>query len=233
MKCFITFLYRSPSQSNVDLGEFQDGLEATFSNLILESPFFSIILGDFNAKCSKWFGDIDETCGLELESLSNYSGYSQIITKATHFQPNCSSSYLVSHSGVHALLYNTCHYQIIFAKIDLKIHLPPSYKREILTYSKAEEELIKQGISNFNWIDALSNINTNKQVDLLTSTLLNIFRNFIPHKTIACKYNDPPWITSKIKTMLRKKNRLYRKYIANGWRDDGKLALDELSMIQP
>ena len=60
-KCFITCLYRSPYQSNVEIGEFQDGLEATFSNLILESPFCSITLGDFNAKCSKWFGDIDDT----------------------------------------------------------------------------------------------------------------------------------------------------------------------------
>ena len=176
-----------------------------------------------------------------MGSLSNCPGYSQIITVATHFQPNCSPSCidlifadqpnLVSHSGVHVSLYNTCHHQISFAKIDLKIHLPPSYKREIWTYSKAEEELIKQAVSNFNWVDALSNINTNKQVDRLTSTLLNIFRNFIPHKTIACKYNDAPWITSKIKTMLRKKNRLYRKYIANGLRDDYKLALDELSII--
>ena len=116
-KCFITCLYRSPSQSNVEIGEFQDGLEATFSNLILESPFCSIILGDFNAKCSKWFGDIDDTCGLELDSLSNCSGYSQIITEATHFQPNCSPSCidlifadqpnLVSQCGVHASLYNT------------------------------------------------------------------------------------------------------------------------------
>ena len=138
---------------------------------------------------------------------------------------------MVSHSGVHASLYNTCHHQIIFAKIDLKINLSPSYKREVWTYSKAEEELIKQAISNFNWVDAFFNIDTNKQVDLLTSTLLNIFRNFILHKTIACNYNDPPWRTSKIKTMLRKKNRLYRKYIANGGRADDKLDLDQLSII--
>ena len=153
--------------------------------------------------------------------LASCSRYSQIITEATHFQPNCSPSCihliftdkpnLLSHSGVHASLYNTCHHQIIFTKIDLKTHLPPSYKRKVWNYSKAEEELIKQAISNFNLVDAFFNIDTNKQVDLLTSTLLNIFRNFIPLKAIACNYNDPPWITIKIETMLRKKNRLYRK----------------------
>ena len=68
-KCFITCLYRSRSQSNVELGEFQDGLDTTFSNLILESPFCSIILGDVNSKCRKWFGDIDDTCSKAEEEL--------------------------------------------------------------------------------------------------------------------------------------------------------------------
>ena len=50
----------------------------------------------------------------------------------------------------------------------------------------------------------------------MNATLLNIFRNFIPHKYITHHYKDPPWITNEIKTNLRKKNRLYKKYITKG-----------------
>ena len=59
------------------------------------------------------------------------------------------------------------------------------------------------------------NLNTNEQVDLFTDTLLNIFKNFIPHKNIKCSYSEPPWRTKEITTALRKKNRLHKKYISN------------------
>ena len=200
-KCFVSCLYRSPSQSSVEFDDFCAGLETTFSNLNLESPFCCIFLGDFNAKCSKWYGNNDDHCGLELESLTSSASYTQIIKEATHLLPDrlpscidlifSNQPELVLESGVHASLYNTCHHQIIFAKINFKINLPPPYKRKVWEYKKAEVDLIKRSISKFKWVDAFRNIDTNAQVELFTTTLINIFNNFIPHKTITCNYRDP------------------------------------------
>ena len=33
------------------------------------------------------------------------------------------------------------------------------------------------------------------KADLLHETLLNIFRNYIPHRKIKCNYRQPPWMT--------------------------------------
>ena len=239
-KCFITCLYRSPNQSPTEFIDFTDGLEATYLNINLELPFCSIVLGDFNAKCSRWYGSNDDHCGMVLETLSNTTSYSQIIKEITHFPPtgipSCidliftNQPELVYESGVHPSLYNTCHHQIIFAKIKFKVHLPPAYKREVWSYAKANVDLIKQSISNFNWVGVLRNLDTNAQVELFTETLLNIFRNFIPHKIITCNYKDPPWITNDLKSMLRKKNRLYKKFIMNGRNEIDKQSLNQYSL---
>jgi hypothetical protein len=240
-KCFVTCVYRSPSQSFNELNDFCNALEETLSNLNLESPFCSVILGDFNGKCNNWWmGNSSDSCGLELESLSTRTGYSQLISEPTNFEPNkrpscidllfCDQPNLITESGVHSSLYNTCHHQIIFAKIDFRVYLPPPYKREIWEYHKANVDLIKRSIADFDWQRAFLNLGANDQVQLFTSTLLNIFRNFIPNKIVKYSYKDPPWITSELKTMQRKKNRMYRKYIVNGRKEDDKVSLDNFSL---
>ena len=65
----------------------------------------------------------------------------------------------------------------------------------------------------------MSHLDVNEQVELLNVTLLNIFRNFIPHKIIKSKSRDAPWISNIIKTSLRKKSRLHRKFITNGCKE--------------
>ena len=52
-KCFLSCLYRSPSQSDDELGIFIDDLE----NTLTKSPLVSIVLGDFSTDLSlidKW-----------------------------------------------------------------------------------------------------------------------------------------------------------------------------------
>ena len=42
------------------------------------------------------------------------------------------------------------------------------------------------------------NVDVNKQVSLFNKTVLNIIRNFIPHKPVTFDDKDPPWKTSRI-----------------------------------
>ena len=77
------------------------------------------------------------------------------------------------------------------------------------------------------------NLSINDQVELLENTLLNIFRNFIPHETIECNLKDPPWMNKKIISALKNKNRLYKKYISGGKKqeDETKLQADTVSCL--
>ena len=215
-KCFITCVYRSPSQTADEFDLFLSGFEQVSSSIASESPFCSVIVGDFNAKCSNWW-----TCGTnnhggnELYNLSTLLGYSQLIHEPTNFEPNktpgcidlifASQPNLVFESGVHPSLYYTCHHQIIYTKICFKVHFPPLYEREVWHYNRAQVDFIKRSIENFDWDRAFSSLGVNGQVELFNDTLLNIFSNFIPHEIIKCSSKDPPWMNIEIKSSLREK----------------------------
>ena len=91
-KCFFTCLYRSPSQSHEELDTFCSNLDLLLSNINNNYPNCSILIGDFNAKSSKWCSsDKDNKAGCELDNITTSAGYSQMIDKPTHFINESSS----------------------------------------------------------------------------------------------------------------------------------------------
>ena len=141
-------------------------------------------------------------------------GLQQIINETTYLTSNSSlcidliftsQPNLLMESGVHSSLHPNCHHQIVFAKINLKIHYPPPYEREIWHFEKANADLIRRSIDQFSWDIRLAHIDVNQKVYLFNQTIKNILHNFIPHETVTCDDRDPPWITSKIKGLIQKK----------------------------
>ena len=55
--------------------------------------------------------------------------------------------------------------------------------------------------------------------------MLNIFHNFIPNKNIICNDKDPPWFNNQIKTLIKKKNHLFKSDMSNG-----RLAVDRVRL---
>ena len=51
------------------------------------------------------------------------------------------------------------------------------------------------------------------KLSCLMKYLLNIFRNFIPNKIIACDDRDPPWMNDEIKKMIKRKKWLFQTQI--------------------
>ena len=52
--------------------------------------------------------------------------------------------------------------------------------------------------------------------EILNENLKNIFRNFIPSRTIKCNYQQPQWMTNIIKDKLKKQSKLTKIYFKNG-----------------
>ena len=98
-------------------------------------------MGDFNARSSNWWeNDITNSVGKELDSLTLSAGYSQIIDKPTHIVNNsmscidlifCTNTNVISKHGVNVCIFEKCHHDIIFGKIDIPVPLPPVYVREV------------------------------------------------------------------------------------------------------
>ena len=123
---------------------------------------------------------------------------------------------MVVNSGVFSSIHQSCHHQIVFAKVNLKIFYPPTYTRRIWDSSNANHEAINNAIDGFDWEKAFSNVNVHAQVKLFNETLSNIFMNFVPNKLITVDGRDPPWVTEKIKKVLKGKSKLYKLNIKNG-----------------
>ena len=159
-----------------------------------------------------WKNDITNYQGQELDLLTLSAGYNQFIDKPTHVINTsmsciglifCTNQSVISNHGVDVSIFDKCHHNIIYVKINIRVPLPPTYVQEVWDYEKANIEHIKKAISNFDWNKAFENLSGDEKVDFLNKTFLNIFRNYIQNKKIKCDYQQPPWMTDIIKKSLK------------------------------
>ena len=154
-----------------ELNEFDDfctKFDLLLSNINQEFPLCSIATEDFNACCSRcWQNDITKSAGQEIDSLTLSAGYKQIIDKPTHIVNNsmscteflfCTNQNTSSNYGVDVSIFDKCHRNIIFGKVNIRVSLPPVYIREVWNHSQANVENIKYAISNFYWSKAFENL---------------------------------------------------------------------------
>ena len=131
---FFTCNYRSPSQAVDEFESYCQSLHLTLKNIDDTSPISSVLTGNFNAICTNWLvADINSKAGKELDTLTLMAGYTQLIDKPTHlFSGGCScidlifcnKPELISEYGIDHSLFQTCHHNLIFGKINTKIPVP-------------------------------------------------------------------------------------------------------------
>ena len=231
-KCFLTCVYRPPSQNRDEFENFCTNFDTILNNINDEMPLCSIVTGDFNAHNSRWWkNDITNFQGQELDSLTSSAGYTQMIDKPTYVIKNykscidlifCTNQNVLSNHGVDVSIFNKCHHNIVFGKINIRVPLPPIYIREVWDYKAANIENIKKAIRNFNWEKAFENLSVNSKVELMNEILMNIFRNYIPNKKIKCDYSQPPWMNGNIKKSLKERSKLTKMFYKNGQKSTDK-----------
>ena len=87
-KIFIVALYRSPSQSTDEFDEFLRGFEDVIDYINQCNPYFTLITGDFNARCNRWWeNDSNNTEGVSIDNLTSSYGLKQLIAEPTHILP--------------------------------------------------------------------------------------------------------------------------------------------------
>ena len=124
-------------------------------------------------------------------------------------------------------LFEKCHHNIVYGKIDFKIPIPPPYIKE--NCKNASSECIQRSISSINWEFLFWGKSINKKVDIVNECLKNIFHNFVPNKVIKCDYRQPPWVTYSIKNKLKESAKLTKKYFKGGKKDSDLVQINALS----
>ena len=87
-----------------------------------KNPFLIVIIGDFNARSSKWWMD-DKTTqqGLKIGHFLSQFSVSQVINKPTHIFQNFNSCIdllltnqqnLINNLGIHPSLHSNYHHQV-------------------------------------------------------------------------------------------------------------------------
>ena len=217
---------------------FLQNLTDLHTKIKAENPFAMFFTGDFNAHSSDWWSDGGTNPeGREISSLLDSLNLEQLINEPTNFTPGKNPTCidliatdqpnLILEQGTRSSLDPTCHHQIIFCKANLKT--PPSkpFDRKIWHYQRANVPAIKRSIANFPWVEQLNlNKDINWQTKLFTGTIMNIMSNFIPNEMKTFSTRDPPWLDKPLKTLLKKKDRLYKNYKKHGYRATDKIRLD-------
>ena len=218
--------YRSPSQDFDQFESFKSKWEETINNFQDLSPTCSVFLGDFNARNSNWWlGDITNSKGREISEIANQHDLYQLIDKPTHILPGSSSCIdliftssdtLIAESGILPSLHPSCHHQIVYAKFNFKIPLPPAYKRRIWDFSRADSALINRAMGEIDWVRAFEGLDLDQRVSFLTDCVNNTFLNLVPNKVITVRPKDALWMTPEIKRLLAEKAKIYKRYVKHG-----------------
>ena len=220
-RVFLTTVYRRPSQTIEQEKEFLTKLNNLCCLLNRKNPYASIITGSW------WNGDKTDPLGTKLDKIFLDNHLTQLVKEPTHLRGNSASCIdLVATSQPNFFaecvilpsIHETCHHLIVQCKFLVDIPPPSPYKRRVWHYNRADTQSIQNAILEFDWqtnLDAHSD-DVNTQATFLTTTLTNIFHNFIPFKDITVKPKDPPWMQKNIKIFYNKYRRVFRDYMNQG-----------------
>ena len=79
-RCYLTCLYRSPNQNQEQFESFCENLIDILSGINNQQPKCSILVGDFNAKLSKWSPrHKDNKAGQDIDTFTTTSDYTQML----------------------------------------------------------------------------------------------------------------------------------------------------------
>ena len=76
---------------------------------------------------------------------------------------------------------------------------------------KGNYDELRQSVNDYDWICSY-NDNINLYANNFTTKLMELTGKCIPSKTVTVRPLDLPWINSNIRRLMRKRNRLFRKY---------------------
>ena len=240
---YFTVLYRNPENKalSAEFQSFTDNVENLYHKISQEKPYAMFFAGDLNGHSQAWWPEGDTNPeGALLDNLFSDLNLTQLINEPTHFfRDNCKPSCIdlivtnqpniVLDSGVRPSLDPTVKHQITFCKINFKIPRLPKFSRKIWHFDRARIDLIQRAISAVPWEIKLGNFtNPTEQVDFLNQCILNIMSNYVPNEVKTICPREPEWLNRDVKNLLRKQNKIYKKYKKNGYKNDDKVIMDRM-----
>ena len=212
---------------NDELVEYTTLLENIYESIRKENPTVSILCGDFNARSPLfWEGDSENNEGRLFNNFLISNHLEQLISEPTHVRDDGSQScidlictdqpFIFTDTGVLPSLDPHSKHNIIHGTLNINMPRPPPYKRKIWDYKTAKIDHIRADLLEVNWHELFHNLNVSEKSLLFTDVFLDIMAKHISNKIITCNEKDAPWITSEVKTAIRRNSKVYRKWVNRG-----------------
>lgn len=226
-KLYFVLSYRSPSQTSDEAANYFKGLESLIVNIFNEKPAVVILAGDFNARSPIfWENDAENSSGKRLCDIMTSNGMEELINEPTHFPRDeietcidlifTDQPYLFTDYGVLPSLDSFCKHQIIYGKLSLTVPTPPPYTRLVWSYALADSSALKSSLLCIDWENILRGSSVDDMCTKFNDLFLATVSTFIPSKTIVCNDKDAPWITPRLKSLIKKCHKVYRKWAMRG-----------------
>ena len=232
-------MHRSPPETSDQFDNFLQLFEELLQDIFKLTSSFILITSNFNSRNWNWYlGDSVTPQVAHVEGLTFFYGLNQLIKAHTHLVQNSATCinlvftnqlHLVMESVVHSSLSSTCHHDIVFAKLNLKVKYPPLYEHVCWDYSRTGKVSINWAINAIEWEELFANKPVESQMSELNNLLLNIYSKYIPNKTVLCDDKDPPWMTNRIRDVIKTKSNAYKEYIRSGMTHNYYICLENLT----
>ena len=80
----------------------------------------------------------------------------------------CNNLNIILNYSVDPSIFEKYHHKIVFGKINIRIHLPPSYVCKVWDYRKANVESLQKAIQTFDRVKAFGNLLVDEKVEDLS-----------------------------------------------------------------
>ena len=211
-KFLLCGIYRPPNAGI----ELWDSIERTFENLNTSSTKDIVILGDFN--CNMHNNNLPN----RLQNLILSYDLCQLIDEPTHFTENSSTlidlaivnnpSNVLFSDVISPIVPNLVRFHCpILVTLKFRKSIQKTFKREVWLYDRGNYNHYRQKLNDANWDALFTSNNINEISDNITQHILTAAKDTIPNKKVTIRPNEPEWMNSKIKTLIRQRKRLFRK----------------------
>ena len=93
---------------------------------------------------------------------------------------------------------------------------PLPYKRTVWKYAKVDTQSIRNSIKKIEWKSRFIGLDSNEVTGVFTAKIHSILSSNIPNKVVKLNDKDALRMTAKVKTAIKRKNRVYRKFLQLG-----------------
>ena len=211
--------YRPPNYNSIVNNALLDHLQFCLDEINKVPGTFVLLFGDFNADFVMGETLPNNDFGSHLYRWLECNGLFQVINEPTRITAHSATllDLIITNSPGYFVNSGTisppsnCDHSLVYARMSISLEKQKCYTRHIWDYSKIDVNALREVLENTAWDEVFYNVD---DVDELYNRWFqrfhHILESFVPKRTVIIRPRDKPWMNSKIRIAIRKRNRLLK-----------------------